>query len=487
MTEELVFSNAEKEKMEEELKELFSQLEYRKQNYWICDSRLDKIPAQKEVLETMLERLKVPEKDRVQYMLYFWGNGAWKTFLGAYITVCLMLGHEGKKYWLPYLGSKKEIWIGTESGSNVQSVIEPYLLGEGSSTRIPPEEIDWIPHKDNKILKSFKLKNGAQVYIKTYEQGYEKFQGWNPDWIWLDEETKDAMIWTELQVRVRRQDCEMLVTMTPLNGLTRIHDFFMKSEDLELRSKTRVWRVSSLDNPFTSKLWTKGLTPDEYRLRVLGSFEAPTGLVYNRFNVGMNVIPHISPDDLPDPKFYRTIDFGTSHPTAVLFVAKDSDDNYYVFDEIKRSNTLLFDIAREIKAKSSWYDFEFFIRDSAAKREGLELKHLWIDTIPADKYSKWEDGMSNRRAGILLINQLFYNNKLFISDRCKWLIEELQIHYYKDGNKDGEVIKENDDLLDALRYLIFGLTKKKKEKSKEEKMYEKRYWETVSWIKIVCG
>ena len=161
------------------------------------------------------------------------------------------------------------------------------------------------------------------------------------------------MIWTELQVRVRRQDCEMLVTMTPLNGLTRIHDFFMKSEDLELRSKTRVWRVSSLDNPFTSKLWTKGLTPDEYRLRVLGSFEAPTGLVYNRFNVGMNVIPHISPDDLPDPKFYRTIDFGTSHPTAVLFVAKDSDDNYYVFDEIKRSNTLLFDIAREIKAKSS--------------------------------------------------------------------------------------------------------------------------------------
>ena len=33
MTEELVFSNAEKEKMEEELKELFSQLEYRKQNY----------------------------------------------------------------------------------------------------------------------------------------------------------------------------------------------------------------------------------------------------------------------------------------------------------------------------------------------------------------------------------------------------------------------------------------------------------------------
>lgn len=88
-----------------------------------------------------------------------------------------MLGHDALKYGLPFLGVKKEIWIATESGSNVQSVIEPYLLGEGSSTRIPPEEIDGVPHMDNKILKGFSLKNGTHVSVKTYEQGYKKFQG----------------------------------------------------------------------------------------------------------------------------------------------------------------------------------------------------------------------------------------------------------------------------------------------------------------------
>lgn len=473
--------------MEDELKELFAQLEYRQLNYGICDAKLDRIPQQKEVLEVMMERLKVPEKDRVQYMLYFWGNGAGKTFLGAYITVCLLLGHETKKYGLPFLWVKKEVWIGTESGSNVQSVIEPYLLWEGSSTRIPPEEIEGLPHKDNKILKGFSMKNGARVYVKTYEQGFEKFQGWNPDWIWLDEEPTDAMIWTELQVRVRRPDCEMLVTMTPLKGLTRIHDFFMKSTDEELKAKTRVWRVSSMDNPFTSKLWAKGLTPEEYRLRVLGSFESPTGLVYSHFDVSTNVVPHIDPEDLPNPKFYKAIDFGTSHPTAVVFVAKDDEWNVYVFDEYKRSNALITDIAKAVKDKSKHYEFEWFVRDSASAREWLELKNIGLTTTKVNKKVKGDNEMSNRRAGIMLVNQLFYNNKLFISDRCVNLIQELQTHYYKDGNKDGEVIKENDDLLDALRYCIFTIAKEKKEKSPLEKKYERRYGETLSWIKIVCG
>jgi hypothetical protein len=40
------------------------------------------------------------------------------------------------------------------------------------------------------------------------------------------------------------------------------------------------------------------------------------------------------------------------------------------------------------------------------------------------------------------------------------LIRELETHYYKDGGKrDGEVNKENDDLLDALRYIIFMIRK----------------------------
>lgn len=61
----------EKVKMEKELKELFAKLAERQQKYGICDAKLNKIPAQEEVLQTLLNRLNVPEKERVQFMLYF--------------------------------------------------------------------------------------------------------------------------------------------------------------------------------------------------------------------------------------------------------------------------------------------------------------------------------------------------------------------------------------------------------------------------------
>lgn len=160
----------EKKKIEQELSMLIKQLEERERKYSICDTKLNRIPQQEQLLNDFINRLSKPIQDRVRFMLYYGGNGAGKSLVGAYITVCLMLGHQTKKYGLPFIGTKKCIWILTESGSNVLSVIEPYLLGEGSKTRIPEEEIDGIPHKDNRILKSFKLKNGCEVHIKTYEQ-----------------------------------------------------------------------------------------------------------------------------------------------------------------------------------------------------------------------------------------------------------------------------------------------------------------------------
>jgi hypothetical protein len=48
--------------------------------------------------------------------------------------------------------------------------------------------------------------------------------------------------------------------------------------------------------------------------------------------------------------------------------------------------------------KSMGYNFEFTVRDSAAKREGIEIHKLGINTLAADKHSKGANDMSNRRA-----------------------------------------------------------------------------------------
>lgn len=449
-------SQEEIESRKRELAIILDAIDRRKKKYAIVDTKLDRIPQQKLMFDTMVERLKKPINQRVRFYLYFWWNWAWKTLLGAYLTVLLALGHEGKKYNLPFIWHKKNIWILTKSWSNVKSVIHPYLLWDFSKTRIPPEEIDKV-NLDNGILKGIILKNWTEIHIKTYDQGSENLQGWNPDWVWLDEEPVKEDVFTEILARIRSIDSEMLVTMTPLSWLTKIYEYFLEQESDEVKSKMMVVQVSSMDNPFTDKTWALWLTDEEYKLRVIGTFENPTWLVYSSFHRNRHVIPHVDVKEFGDwMKYYRSIDFGTSHPTAVIFLAQDRDDNFYVFDEIRESNMLLDDLVKKVNERSSWLEFEYTIRDSAAKREWLEVERLWLKTTPADKRSKGIWDMSNRRTWILYLNTLFKNNKLFISSRCQLLIKELETHYYKEWwKRDWEVNKENDDLLDALRYAIF--------------------------------
>lgn len=460
-----------------QLELLLNEIEERKKNYSIIDTRLDKIPQQKQLLEDI--KLRRENALNPRFFLYYWWNGAGKTAVWAYITVCLALWFQVKKFNLPFLGWKKRVWILTKSGSNVKNTIEPYLLWQWSITRIPEECIRKVT-KDNGVLKSISLHNGTEINILTYDQGSENIQGANPDWIWLDEEPINENVVTEIIARTRVEECEMLVTMTPLSWLTRLYEFFFNAKSQLIKDKSRVYLVSSLDNPFIDKTWTEWLTDDEYRLRVLGSFESPTWLVYSSFHRTRCTTPHFDPSDMGEVKYYRGLDFGVSHPTGCVLLAVDKDDNIYVWDEVYRTNTLLEDLASEITKKTWLREIEYTVRDSASKREGIEIAKYWIKTVPADKFSKWEGDVSNRKAGIMMVNQLFKDGKLLISQNCKNLIKEFETHYYRENwKKDGEVNKINDDLLDALRYVLWTIKKNQvKWKTYEQRLFEKAQFKT---------
>ena len=415
-----------------------------------------------------MDRLKYPITDRKRFYLYYGWNGGWKTAIWTYITSLLAIWWDCEKYWLPYIWTKKNIWVWTKSWSNVKWVIAPYFLWDWSISKIPSELIDKI-NMDNWILKSIIMKNWSKINFITYDQWSENLQWWNPDWILLDEEPVNEDVWNELKARTRNINCEMLITMTPLNWLTKIYSFFFEQSNEKLKSACKTYKVSSLDNPFTDKTWTLWMTDEEYRLRVEWSFENPTWLVYNEFFRSRNVVPHFDPKLLAwnywdNVKFYRGIDFGTSHPTAVIWMAQDVDDNFYIFDELEVKDMPLSNIVDLVNQKSIWYDFEYTVRDSASAREWLEVAKLWLKTVKANKHEKGANDMSNRRTWIMIINDLFSKWKLLISDRCQRLIRELETHYYKEDwisakRKDGEVNKWDDDLLDALRYVIFMVKK----------------------------
>lgn len=180
-------------------------------------------------------------------------------------------------------------------------------------------------------------------------------------------------------------------------------------------------------------------------------------------------------------KYYAGVDFGVSHPTAVVFVVEDQYGYMQVYKEWRKANASLSEIAQVISREDALVHLQYVVRDSASAREGLELDRLGMKTIPADKHSRGASGESNRRAGIMMLNNLFLNGRLYLSKDCPLIMRELETHRYKDSEKDGAVIKEGDDMLDALRYVITDVYKATTvAKSPNKSRFEKKYGEGLS-------
>ena len=234
---------------------------------------------------------------------------------------------------------------------------------------------------------------------------------------------------------------------------------------------------TSTENTHQDHSTLDGMTEKERKMRLYGQFTPLTGLVYPEFEKALHVIPTFSPKDLWACNYYSGLDFGTSHPFWYIIMAVDWDGNHFIFDSSTWSDILLKDIAQRIKDidKKWWITPSYIVADTAWKRERIELKQYWIKTVPADKWAKWANGESNRRTSIMKVNQLLADWKLYISDDNVELIKEFSTHAYKASWKDWTVIKENDDLLDAMRYCIFSI-KAPSIQTKQMSAFEEQWW-----------
>lgn len=471
---EKVLKSNESEERKLELIRLLEILDNRKKYYSILETQLQ--PHQFQVIWDFLEKWVYDWKTlpKNKFILFQGWNGAGKTALLMYVTVLLALWTTWKKYWLPYIWSKKNIRLVTKSSANVTWTFQPYLLWDYSKFRIPPDEVVKV-RNDNWVIKEIHLANKCVIHIKTYDQGRERVQWGNPDFVWVDEEPIDKWVWDELMLRVRENQSQMLISMTPLSWLTPIYSFFYEWADMWKNERRKKYLVSSLENKHADHSWVLLLDEETQKMRLYGQFVPPTWLVYKSFIRKKHMIEHINPEELWDwVRYYCWIDFWVNHPTWFVIMAVDLDWHIYIFDGFKWKELSLDEMASMIKEKTRKYNIEYIIWDTAAKRERFELWKLWVKILPADKFSKWENNQSNRNSWITKVNTLFKNNKLFISENMKDLVDELEKHAYKEWNRNWDVIKENDDLLDAVRYCIFSL-KEWKPKTEAQKKFETKY------------
>lgn len=184
-----------------------------------------------------------------------------------------------------------------------------------------------------------------------------------------------------------------------------------------------------------------------------GEWTATEGAVYTNFSDKRHILHNMEPYYKGFKYCILSIDYGSSHPTAILLTGKTREGAYVVIEEVKTQHTAPSVIIKLIK--------ELIFKVSS---EGGTLAEYGVICDPSavaikdelnNNLMPYTNAINGHIEGISFISSLFEDDNLGILDTCPLLIEELYTYRYKEGGKDGEVVKVDDDLCDALRYGVY--------------------------------
>ena len=389
----------------------------------------------------------------------FGGNRSGKTECGAVETIYMARGVH------PYRQNRKDTfgWVVSLSREVQRDVAQSKIL-----KYLPKEWIaDVVMSSGRKddfsagIIDQIKVKNVfggvSTIGFKSCDQGREKFQGSSLDYIWFDEEPPED-IYRECKMRVLDKKGDIFGTMTPLKGLTFIHDEIY----LNAAASDEVWCefIEWADNPFLDedeiKEFSSSLPESELESRRFGRFKDESGLVYTEFDPVNHVI---EPFDVPfEWQSNLSIDPGLNNPLSCHWYCVDYDGNVYVVAEHYAAKKDIDYHAEEIKRISDeigWrrdYDGRITaLIDSAANQRTLASVKSVTELFYERGIAVNPNVNKNLFSGIARVKEYFKANKIFIFRTCVNLIRELKCYRWGDGDIP---VKRDDHSLDELRYFI---------------------------------
>lgn len=228
---------------------------------------------------------------------------------------------------------------------------------------------------------------------------------------------------------------------------------FLKTDYIDNNNpdvKTVTFRFTIDDNTFLPQDYLqqiKSATPSGmfYDRNILGLWVSGDGVVYQDFDKKRMVIPESKvPDGL---HVYCGIDWGFDHKGVITVWGEDNKGNVY----------LLHEYTSQFKFIDYWV--------SLAKKIQDEYGHnltFWADSARPDNVTEFQKAGINcrnankaRMAGVEKVAEFMKQGKFFVnSDGIDKFLDE--IYQYVWDENTGEPKKENDDVMDSMRYAIFN-------------------------------
>jgi hypothetical protein len=258
------------------------------------------------------------------------------------------------------------------------------------------------------------------------------------------------------------------------NSFYELYELGQNSKNEDWKS----WRYTSYENPFldTKVIEAAKVTSTEngFATEWLADFKQFSGLVYKEFQREVHVI---EPFDIPSNwNVYRGIDFGSTNPTACLWIGVDSDENWYICDEHYQTGQTIDYHSGVIRSHPLSSRVVRTWGDPSGAQWIKEFQQRGVYITPADKetstaFNTWvRFGIEKVAEKLKLLpknverNGSFRNGlnpSLFVFSNCVNTIREFETYRWReksvtqaqDLNEPDVPEKANDHALDALRYI----------------------------------
>lgn len=364
---------------------------------------------------------------------------------------------EGKRFTTPTAG-----WAAGVTGESTRDTLQRLIMGRPGKIgtgSLPGDLI--VSHTmargvaDAIDTVQIRHKGGglSTLSFKSYEKGREKWQGETLHYVAFDEEPPQD-IYTEGLTRTNATDGIVWCTFTPLLGMSNVVKRFL----IDKVVNTEVIRATIADALHYTEEKRKAIIASypehEREARANGVPILGSGRVFPVAESSLKIDPFKIPLHWPR---IAALDFGWSHPTAVVWLAMDRDSNtVYITDvyRVKEQTPIIH--AHAIKGRGEWIPVAWPHDGlNTEKGTGEQLAETYrkagVKMLP--ERAQFEDGGNSVERGITELLMLMQTQRLKVFSHLEPWFEEFRLYH----RKDGKIHKVDEDLMDATRYAYMAL------------------------------
>ena len=416
------------------------------------------------------------------------GNGSGKSILLALDTALTLLGiHPNQvapppirvQVLVPSYDHAEKVFL--EKLSRPQTVEQNGKVLAELGPMLPNSMIAKGYTKDHRTLD---LKNGSNIHFVTPTEGRLALRGYEHDYLIMDEESPEECFDECVRgLRNARGGGRIVCALTPPYLESKGPTWTKKIVEESLYDDNIfLVKASMSDNPAVSEFFirefSKGKSPEQLQVQLHGNYPSWGKVIFYPFENRPwdegKCEGHILPAEYPMPEdddveWFQGIDWHSSKPCASVYMYRDSDGNFVIYDELDpvvaadKEISELCEIFRQMEGhtKYSKRRFRRFLDPSAkSKYQAMTRGFSAWSEFRKNGIICAEGKNTEPEVSIGLINELLKGNckttpRLWIKANCKHTIESFSSHYWvrkEDGT--GRPDPKFSDLPICVRYVV---------------------------------